>query len=950
MCENEISIAWVRGNTAMLNISLYDINTDGTETPVNLDGYDDVTGNVYKLLGRGFRPCKQKKAQVEGVEQAISGNVLTLVIPSSLACGVYSVEVLLRHDDTDRRSYEVPIFGVVETNAEAHVTYEMIDGMRAADLDMKFQLVESSLVRGKNAYEMWRELPGNEGKTLQDFIDEVVNLNGITSQANTAIANMNTLSNTVSTQEATRVQAEGLREAAETTRSNAETARGTAESQRVQAENQRAQAEQGREQAEGTRQTTFETNERQRQTTFNTNEQARQSGETQRNTNESARQEAERLRAVAEVSRVNAEAQRNTSEGQRQTKEQARSDAEALRVQAENTRQQDTQTAIRNAEQATLEAENVNAQLSSDGGVVILTITNRQGNQTSKEVGFRIYKTYPSIAAMNADLANVEEGKFVMIAGSTEEVDTGKLFVRSASAFTFITDLSGAQGIKGDTGNGIASVTLNADYTLTIVFTDGTSTTTTSIRGEKGEKGDKGDKGDAFTYQDFTPAQIAELQRPATEAAQAAETATQGAENVNASLNGSVVTVTNRQGTSSSIDLLNAAYEVVRVVVTTDVSGVSVSGLVLNIYYNDATTPSDTATTDSNGVATFRVDKDYRYKITFPSIQGCKDIAPVSHVASVSERSVEVEYVEYNPITEGMQLTVFVADAQATGYTGVGVPDIDVNFTIEGVAETLTTGQDGKVQKIIPYGQSVQVEVPIREGKTLAGSKTRTFVASQASKYAEFVYTTTTAGLFIVTDDGQEYTEEEFENALEQKTVTAQDAKLLKVVTEELSSNNGIFYLSLDDLATRSNLPSKQWAASAVQFFDIPLNGNNASQPYYYDGRTASALIQDEGDRRNINTPAVDEALARTFTLSSGGTLKGFLGSVGQWAILWENRFLVDNILTTTRPSATYNFSTFHTNKWTSTQSSANGAWYWAAAAVGSYKGVSYYVVPFFAF
>ena len=445
MCENEIQIAWVRGNTAMLNISLYDINTDGTETPVNLDGYDDVTGNVYKLLGRGFRPCKQKKTQVEGIEQAISGNVLTLVIPSSLACGVYSVEVLLRHDDTDRRSYEVPIFGVVETNAEAHVTYEMIDGMRAADLDMKFQLVESSLVRGKNAYEMWRELPGNEGKTLQDFIDEVVNLNGITSQANTAIANMNTLSNTVSTQEAARVQAETLREAAETTRSNAETARGTAETQRAQAETLRTQAE------------------------------------TQR--------------AAAEQTRQTAEGQRNISEQQRQTNEQARSNAEALRVQAESQRQQAFQTAINNAEEATQEAENVNAQLSSDGGAVILTITNRQGNQTSKEVGFRIYKTYPSVAAMNADLANVEEGKFVMIAGSTQDVDTGKLYVRGASAFTFITDLSGAQGIKGDTGNGIASVTLNADYTLTIVFTDGTSTTTTSIRGEKGDKGDKGDAG-----------------------------------------------------------------------------------------------------------------------------------------------------------------------------------------------------------------------------------------------------------------------------------------------------------------------------------------------------------------------------------------------------------------------------------------------------------------------
>lgn len=42
--------------------------------------------------------------------------------------------------------------------------------------------------------------------------------------------------------------------------------------------------------------------------------------------------------------------------------------------------------------------------------------------------------------------------------------------------------------------------------------------------------GEKGDKGDPFTYDDFTPEQIAELQRPATEAA---EVANQAAENAN---------------------------------------------------------------------------------------------------------------------------------------------------------------------------------------------------------------------------------------------------------------------------------------------------------------------------------------------------------------------------------------------------------------------------------
>ena len=49
--------------------------------------------------------------------------------------------------------------------------------------------------------------------------------------------------------------------------------------------------------------------------------------------------------------------------------------------------------------------------------------------------------------------------------------------------------------IRGATGVGIASVVLNQDYTLTINYTDGTSTTTTSIRGEPGAQGPAGANG-----------------------------------------------------------------------------------------------------------------------------------------------------------------------------------------------------------------------------------------------------------------------------------------------------------------------------------------------------------------------------------------------------------------------------------------------------------------------
>lgn len=40
--------------------------------------------------------------------------------------------------------------------------------------------------------------------------------------------------------------------------------------------------------------------------------------------------------------------------------------------------------------------------------------------------------------------------------------------------------------VPGKTGNGIASIVMNPDYTLTINYTDGTSYTTPSIRGEEG--------------------------------------------------------------------------------------------------------------------------------------------------------------------------------------------------------------------------------------------------------------------------------------------------------------------------------------------------------------------------------------------------------------------------------------------------------------------------------
>lgn len=96
---------------------------------------------------------------------------------------------------------------------------------------------------------------------------------------------------------------------------------------------------------------------------------------------------------------------------------------------------------------ATVGASNVNATLSG----MTVTITDRTGASNSVNIGFEIYRTYASVALMNADAANVPEGKFVMIATTdTTSVENARLYGRNSQPataqepFTFLSDLDQA--------------------------------------------------------------------------------------------------------------------------------------------------------------------------------------------------------------------------------------------------------------------------------------------------------------------------------------------------------------------------------------------------------------------------------------------------------------------------------------------------------------------------
>lgn len=79
-----------------------------------------------------------------------------------------------------------------------------------------------------------------------------------------------------------------------------------------------------------------------------------------------------------------------------------------------------------------------------------------QGEKGDAGAPFSIAKTYVSVAAMNEGYATdgVAEGGFVLIdTGNVQDDDNAKLYVKGATEYTYITDLSGAAGIQGPQGD-----------------------------------------------------------------------------------------------------------------------------------------------------------------------------------------------------------------------------------------------------------------------------------------------------------------------------------------------------------------------------------------------------------------------------------------------------------------------------------------------------------------
>ncbi|MBR4699759.1 MAG: hypothetical protein IKP16_07425, partial [Prevotella sp.] len=171
---NSSLICWVRGNDVVVTVYLYEPQVDANGipvrdqqgnivwVPVDVDAYDEwrvrVKTDDYILLPSAA---------------GATAGTLVVKVPGTFPCGVYAVEFTGMKNGFAIRSFEMTMFGIVESNGDANVTFDVVDGERSCDVDIKIQIVPFSVTRGKNAYELWKEQPGNEDKTLQDYLDSL---------------------------------------------------------------------------------------------------------------------------------------------------------------------------------------------------------------------------------------------------------------------------------------------------------------------------------------------------------------------------------------------------------------------------------------------------------------------------------------------------------------------------------------------------------------------------------------------------------------------------------------------------------------------------------------------------------------------------------------------------------------------------------------------------------
>lgn len=429
-------------------------------------------------------------------------------------------------------------------------------------------------------------------------------------------------------------------------------------------------------------------------------------------------------------------------------------------------------------------------------------------------------------------------------------------------------------------------------------------------------------------------------------AIKAAGTATAGAEKVNAELEGNVLKVTNRNGEVKSVNLTDTD-EHVTVNCTTTLEGVSMEGLVINVYVNNGLDPHQ-YTTDVNGQAEFTITKGATYKVVFPYVQKCNIIDPVQHVASVGNRIIDANYIAETEKMERLTIRMSKADESGniTPFEGG-----KAYVTISGKKTEYVMDAEGKAVVEIKNGVSYTVSIDNIDGMYEQYDRysiTRTAISD--SYRFNFIYRPYESGIWLIDENNKQWTYDDWEAS------GNDNSKLMfvRIATLATQRYKGDILISIDKMADLSKVAvTKQWCNQDVVFKNIPLDGQNKNNPnwlrFAYNGLLSTQTIIAEGDERGLTTAAADYCYSSTI-MNGDKLYQGYLPTVNQWVLTWQNINIVIDAINKKYPDLNVNIMMFSYNKWASTQNSDTNSYY---SGKGSYninrKSDSYTAIPFYA-
>lgn len=216
-----------------------------------------------------------------------------------------------------------------------------------------------------------------------------------------------------------------------------------------------------------------------------------------------------------------AEDARVSSEANRVKAELARVAAEQERVRAEALRQTNTSKAITDAEGATSYANEVALHptyIGTDLYVYEYDLATHRYNKTQKLIkapSFNIDYNYASMIELeNHQPTGLIDGLFAIInTQNTEDEDNAKLFISKSGRWQYVVDMSGFRGFRGYTPQ-----LFRGDIIVGNSRTDASVSITEIGRDENNNpKYQVNFRIPSFAFSDFTPDQIAILQKPATD-------------------------------------------------------------------------------------------------------------------------------------------------------------------------------------------------------------------------------------------------------------------------------------------------------------------------------------------------------------------------------------------------------------------------------------------------